>query len=40
MIGYPQHVIELQEDPDELVFEIPRVAIDLNDLLFMEDPDM
>ena len=39
MAGFPQEVVEIEEDLDELVHEIPRVAMDVHDLMFAEDPD-
>ena len=34
MPGYPKTIIEVEEDPDEGIEEIPRVALDMSDLFF------
>ena len=37
--GHPEEMVEIEEDPDELLHEIPRVALDVHDWMFAQDPD-
>ena len=38
MPGYPKTIIEVEEDPDEGIEDIPRVALEMSDL-FCGDSD-